>query len=112
MSADIRPGVACLSGRRVVDVLDALDVYTVLLDDPTPLELACRVDVPLDIDLSDWAVVESAVSRIHSHCGRSKGCSACTTRMCRWPPTWPPGSGYAGSTSRPPWPATTRRAFG
>ncbi|MER6636158.1 ATP-grasp domain-containing protein [Streptomyces microflavus] len=66
MSADIRPGVACLSGRRVVDVLDALDVYTVMLDDPTPLELACRVDVPLDIDLSDWAVVESAVSRIHA----------------------------------------------
>ncbi|MFF2539486.1 MULTISPECIES: ATP-grasp domain-containing protein [Streptomyces] len=66
MSPDTRPSVACLSGRRVVDVLDSLGAHTVLLDDPTPLESAARVDVPLDLDLGDWIAVESALRAQHA----------------------------------------------
>ncbi|MFE1381414.1 acetyl-CoA carboxylase biotin carboxylase subunit family protein [Streptomyces sp. NPDC058740] len=65
-AADTRPSVACVSGRRVVDVLNRLDVRSVLLDDPTPLDLACRVDVPLDIDLDDWEAAEAALRRLHA----------------------------------------------
>ncbi|MBH0242334.1 ATP-grasp domain-containing protein [Streptomyces cavourensis] len=66
MNADTRPSVACLSGRRVVDVLESLGVHTVLLDDPTPLELAARSDVPLDLDLGDWGAVEKALRAQHA----------------------------------------------
>ncbi|WP_299532158.1 ATP-grasp domain-containing protein [uncultured Streptomyces sp.] len=64
--ADTRPSVACLSGRRVVDVLTRLDVRSVLLDNPTPLDLACKVDVALDIDLDDWDAAEAALRRLHA----------------------------------------------
>ncbi|WP_439959766.1 ATP-grasp domain-containing protein [Streptomyces abyssomicinicus] len=64
-TADTRQSVACISGRRVVDVMDGLGVRSVLLDDPTPLDLACRVDVPVDVDLDDWAAVEGALRREH-----------------------------------------------
>ncbi|WP_381568107.1 acetyl-CoA carboxylase biotin carboxylase subunit family protein [Streptomyces eurythermus] len=64
--ADARPSVACLSGRRVVDVLNQLDVRSVLLDNPTPLDLACKADVPLDIDLDDWDAAEAALRRLHA----------------------------------------------
>lgn len=63
--SDTRQSVACLSGRRVVDVLSALDVHTVLLDDPTPLDLSCLVDVPLDVDLDDWPAAEAALRWLH-----------------------------------------------
>ncbi|GAA2770688.1 ATP-grasp domain-containing protein [Streptomyces showdoensis] len=66
MNADTRQSVACVSGRRVVDVLNRLDVRSVLLDDPTPLDLACQVDVPLDIDLDDWDAAESALRWLHA----------------------------------------------
>lgn len=63
--ADDRQSVACISGRRVVDVLAGMDVRTVLLGDPTPLELACLADVPLDVDLDDWRATETAVRWLH-----------------------------------------------
>ncbi|WP_233637596.1 MULTISPECIES: acetyl-CoA carboxylase biotin carboxylase subunit family protein [unclassified Streptomyces] len=66
MNADTRPSVACVSGRRIVDVLNDLDVRSVLLDDPTPLDLACQVDVPLDIDLEDWDAAEAALRWLHA----------------------------------------------
>ncbi|WP_228447394.1 ATP-grasp domain-containing protein [Streptomyces paludis] len=66
MNPDTRPSVACLSGRRVVDVLGSIGAHTVLLDDPTPLELAARADVPLDLDLGDWGAVESALRAQHA----------------------------------------------
>jgi biotin carboxylase len=66
MNADTRPSVACVSGRRVVDVLNDLDVRSVLLDNPTPLDLACKADVPLDIDLDDWEAAEAALRRLHA----------------------------------------------
>jgi hypothetical protein len=65
LSVDERPSVACISGRRVVDVLVEMDIRTVLLGDPTPLELACMADVPLDIDLDDWSATETALSMLH-----------------------------------------------
>lgn len=65
MNADTRPSVACVSGRRVVDVLSGLGARSVLLDDPTPLDLACQVDVPLDVDLEDWEAAEAALRRVH-----------------------------------------------
>lgn len=64
-SIDDRPSIACISGRRVVDVLAGMDVRTVLLGDPTPLELACLADVPLDIDLGDWKATEVALGALH-----------------------------------------------
>lgn len=66
MNADTRQSVACVSGRRVVDVLNRLDVRSVLLDDPTPLDLACQVDVPLDVDLDDWDAAEAALRWLHA----------------------------------------------
>ncbi|MFJ6350523.1 ATP-grasp domain-containing protein [Streptomyces sp. NPDC054835] len=66
MNADARQSVACVSGRRIVDVLNHLDVRSVLLDDPTPLDLACKVDVPLDLDLDDWDAAEAALRRLHA----------------------------------------------
>ncbi|MFB6520351.1 acetyl-CoA carboxylase biotin carboxylase subunit family protein [Streptomyces sp. NPDC056401] len=66
MDADTRPTVACVSGRRVVDVLNDLGVRSVLLGDPTPLDLACQVDVPLDTDLGDWQGAEEALRRLHA----------------------------------------------
>jgi ATP-grasp domain-containing protein len=64
-TTDDRPSIACISGRRVVDVLAGMDVRTVLLGDPTPLELACLADVPLDIDLDDWEATEIALGALH-----------------------------------------------
>ncbi|MEU4408113.1 ATP-grasp domain-containing protein [Streptosporangium sp. NPDC023963] len=61
-----RPSVVCVSGRRVVQVLAQLDVRTVLLGDPTPLDLACVVDVPMDLDLDDWTTAEAALRRLHA----------------------------------------------
>ncbi|MEU5364016.1 ATP-grasp domain-containing protein [Streptomyces sp. NPDC005925] len=66
MNADTRPSVACISGRRVVDVLNDLDVRSILLDNPTPLDLACQVDVPLDVDLDDWEAAEAALRWLHA----------------------------------------------
>lgn len=63
---DERPSVACISGRRVVDVLAEMDIRTVLLGDPTPLDLACMADVPLDVDLDDWRATETALSMLHT----------------------------------------------
>jgi ATP-grasp domain-containing protein len=65
MTTDDRPSIACISGRRVVDVLAGMDVRTVLLGDPTPLELACLADVPLDIDLDDWKATETVLGALH-----------------------------------------------
>lgn len=65
LSPDFRQSVACVSGRRVVDVLADMGVRTVLLGDPTPLDLACVADVPLDIDLGDWNATESALGLLH-----------------------------------------------
>jgi len=65
MAADDRPSIACVSGRRVVDVLAGMDVRTVLLGDPTPLDLACLADVPLDVDLGDWKATEAALGALH-----------------------------------------------
>ncbi|GAA3828562.1 hypothetical protein GCM10022226_56740 [Sphaerisporangium flaviroseum] len=62
---DDRPSVVCVAGRRVVDVLAEMGVRTVLLGDPTPIDLACTVDVPVDVDLDDWTATEAAVRRIH-----------------------------------------------
>ncbi|MEV8031471.1 ATP-grasp domain-containing protein [Streptomyces sp. NPDC086182] len=64
-SSDTRQSVACISGRRVVDVLSRLDVRSVLLADPTPLDLACKVDIPLDVDLDDWPAAEAALRWLH-----------------------------------------------
>ncbi|WP_407835784.1 acetyl-CoA carboxylase biotin carboxylase subunit family protein [Streptomyces sp. DSM 116496] len=66
MDTDTRPSVACVSGRRVVDVLNELGVRSVLLGDPTPLDLACQVDVPLDTDLGDWQAAEAALRWLHA----------------------------------------------
>lgn len=66
MTTGTRPSVACVSGRRVVDVLNDLGVRSVLLDDPTPLDLACKADVPLDVDLGDWEAAETALRRVHA----------------------------------------------
>ncbi len=63
--SDGRPSVVCVSGRRVVDVMAAMDVRTVLLGDPTPIDLACAVDVPMDLDLDDWPGTEAAVRWLH-----------------------------------------------
>ena len=65
MSTDDRPSIACVSGRRVVDVLAGMDVRTVLLGDPTPLDLACLADVPLDVDLGDWKTTEVVLGALH-----------------------------------------------
>jgi biotin carboxylase len=65
LSTDYRQSVACISGRRVVDVLADMDVRTVLLGDPTPLDLACVADVPLDVDLGDWQAAELALGLLH-----------------------------------------------
>jgi S-sulfo-L-cysteine synthase (3-phospho-L-serine-dependent) len=65
LMTDKRSSIACISGRRVVDVLLEMDVRTVLLGDPTPIELACLADVPLDIDLDDWRATETALSLLH-----------------------------------------------
>ncbi|MEV6603133.1 ATP-grasp domain-containing protein [Kutzneria sp. NPDC051319] len=62
---DLRQSVACVSGRRIVDVLTSMDVRTVLLGDPTPLDLACVADVPLDVDLDDWRGAEMALGLLH-----------------------------------------------
>lgn len=66
MDADTRPTVACVSGRRVVDVLNDLGVRSIFLGDPTPLDLACQVDVPLDTDLGDWQAAEAALRWLHA----------------------------------------------
>ncbi|MFD4691576.1 acetyl-CoA carboxylase biotin carboxylase subunit family protein [Streptomyces sp. NPDC058463] len=66
MNADTRQSVACVSGRRVIDVLNELGVRSVLLDNPTPLDLACQVAVPLDIDLDDWEAAEAALRWLHA----------------------------------------------
>jgi hypothetical protein len=65
MTADTRQSVACLSGRRIVEVMEDLGVRSVLLDDPTPLDLACKADVPVDVNLDDWAAVEGVLRREH-----------------------------------------------
>ncbi|MFS1305011.1 ATP-grasp domain-containing protein [Streptosporangium longisporum] len=55
-----------MSGRRVVQVLAQLGARTVLLGDPTPLDLACAADVPMDLDLDDWTAAEAALRRLHA----------------------------------------------
>jgi biotin carboxylase len=65
MTADTRQSVACISGRRIVEVMEDLGVRSVLLDDPTPLDLACKADVPVDVNLDDWAAVEGVLRREH-----------------------------------------------
>ncbi|WP_433381265.1 ATP-grasp domain-containing protein [Streptosporangium sp. CA-115845] len=62
---DRRPSLVCVSGRRIVQVLAQMDVRTVLLGDPTPLDLTCAVDVPLDLDLDNWPAAETALRRLH-----------------------------------------------
>ncbi|GIH72216.1 ATP-grasp domain-containing protein [Sphaerimonospora thailandensis] len=64
-TADARPSILCVSGRRVVDVLGEMGVHTVFLSDPTPIDLACLVDLPLDLDLDDWAATEAVVRGLH-----------------------------------------------
>ncbi|WP_392676628.1 acetyl-CoA carboxylase biotin carboxylase subunit family protein [Streptomyces sp. LN785] len=64
-TTDTRQSVACISGRRVVDVLGRLQVRSVFLADPAPLDLACLVDVPLDVDLDDWSGTEAALRWLH-----------------------------------------------
>ncbi|WP_061296164.1 ATP-grasp domain-containing protein [Herbidospora cretacea] len=62
---DHRPTVVSVSGRRVVDVMVEAGVRTILFDDPTPLDLACVADVPVDLDLDDWSAAESVLRRLH-----------------------------------------------
>ncbi|MET8155518.1 ATP-grasp domain-containing protein [Sphaerisporangium sp. NPDC005289] len=64
-TGDGRPNVICVAGRRVVHVLAEMDVRTTLLGDPTPLDLACVVDLPLDVDLGDWAATEALLRGLH-----------------------------------------------
>ncbi|MFD9701523.1 acetyl-CoA carboxylase biotin carboxylase subunit family protein [Lentzea sp. NPDC059081] len=42
-----------------------MDVRTVLLGDPNPLDLACIADVPLDVDLDDWKSTEAVLRALH-----------------------------------------------
>lgn len=58
--------VACISGRRTPEVLAELGIWTVLLDDAIPLEVACLVDMPLEIDLEDWDLAERTLRQVHA----------------------------------------------
>ena len=57
--------VACVGGRRTVEVLAELGVRTVLVDDEIPIEYAFLADVPIEVDLEDWEQVERALRPVH-----------------------------------------------
>ncbi|TMD12829.1 MAG: ATP-grasp domain-containing protein [Chloroflexi bacterium] len=57
--------VACVSGRRTVEVLAGLGLRTVLIDDEISAELAWLADVAVEADLDDWDAVERALSEVH-----------------------------------------------
>lgn len=59
-----RPTVACIAGRRVVEVLAEMGLRTVLLDKDIPFESTLLADVPIEVNLDDWEATE-AVLRPH-----------------------------------------------
>lgn len=61
MAASDRPTVVCVAGRHVLDVMSAMGIRTILLDDEIPWEVACAVDLPVEVDLTDWPACERAL---------------------------------------------------
>ncbi|MFN2494370.1 MAG: acetyl-CoA carboxylase biotin carboxylase subunit family protein [Pseudonocardiaceae bacterium] len=57
--------MACIAGRRVVEVLADLGLRTVLLDEDIPFETALLADVPIEVDLDDWEGAEAVLRRHH-----------------------------------------------
>ena len=60
------PTIACVAGRRILEVLAASGVRTVLLDHEIPLDVALAVDVPVEADLDNWEATEAALRRVHA----------------------------------------------
>jgi len=71
MNAPDRPTVACVAGQHVLDVLSEMGIRTILLGEDIPWDIACSVDVPVEVDLADWQACERELRRVQARTGFS-----------------------------------------
>ncbi|HET7013902.1 MAG TPA: ATP-grasp domain-containing protein [Streptosporangiaceae bacterium] len=63
--------VVCVAGRHVLDVMSSMGIRTILLDDEIPWDVACAVDLPVEVDLTDWPACEQVLRRLLARTGLS-----------------------------------------
>jgi biotin carboxylase len=59
--------VATISGKPPLETLRLLGHRTILIDSHIPLDLMLLADVPLEVELDDWASVERRLRAVHRH---------------------------------------------
>ncbi|HET9893339.1 MAG TPA: ATP-grasp domain-containing protein [Streptosporangiaceae bacterium] len=70
-AAGRRQTVVCVAGRHVLDVMSAMGIRTILLDEEIPWDVTCAVDLPVEVDLTDWPACEHVLRRLLARTGLS-----------------------------------------